>query len=73
VVPAAEAGSGLRVLIGGVTATQVDFSTALASKLPEFMAVVVVLAFLLMLVFRSLVIPAMASVMNCCRSAPPSG
>ena len=65
VVPAAEAGSGLHVLIGGVTPTQVDFSTALASKLPAFVAVVVILAFLLlMLVFRSLVIPAVASVMN---------
>jgi putative drug exporter of the RND superfamily len=65
VVPAAEAGSGLDVLIGGTTATQVDFSSALASKLPLFIAVVVILAFLLlMLVFRSLVIPAMASVMN---------
>jgi putative drug exporter of the RND superfamily len=65
VVPAAEAGSGLHVLIGGVTATRVDFSGAFASKLPLFIAVVVILAFLLlMLVFRSLVIPAMASVMN---------
>jgi putative drug exporter of the RND superfamily len=65
VVSAAEAGSGLHVLIGGVTATQVDFSDGLARKLPFFIAIVVVLAFiLLMLVFRSLVIPAMASVMN---------
>jgi RND superfamily putative drug exporter len=65
VVPAAEAGSGLDVLIGGTTATQVDFSEGLASKLPFFIAIVVVLAFvLLMLVFRSLVIPAMASVVN---------
>jgi putative drug exporter of the RND superfamily len=65
VVPTAQAGSGLDVLIGGVTATQVDFSKALARKLPEFMAVVVLLAFLLLvLVFRSLLIPAMASVMN---------
>jgi putative drug exporter of the RND superfamily len=65
VVPAAEAGSGLNVLIGGVTAAQVDFSDALASKLPLFVAVVVTLAFLLLvLVFRSLLIPALASVMN---------
>ena len=65
VLPAAEAGTGLHVLVGGVTATQVDFSGALAGKLPAFIAVVVVLAFLLlMLVFRSLVIPAIASVMN---------
>jgi RND superfamily putative drug exporter len=65
VVPPAEASTGLHVLIGGVTPTQVDFSKALADKLPLFVAVVVVLAFLvLMLVFRSLVIPAVASVMN---------
>jgi putative drug exporter of the RND superfamily len=65
VVPKAEAGSDLHVLIGGVTATQVDFSKALARKLPAFIAVVVILAFLLlMLVFRSLVIPAVALVMN---------
>jgi RND superfamily putative drug exporter len=65
VVPEAEAGSGLHVLIGGVTPTEVDFSQALASKLPLFMAVVVILAFvLLILVFRSLVIPAVASMMN---------
>jgi RND superfamily putative drug exporter len=65
VVPAAEAGSGLHVLIGGATPTEVDFSQALASRLPAFVAVVVILAFvLLMLVFRSLVVPAMASAMN---------
>ncbi len=65
VLPAAEAGSGLHVLIGGATAIQVDFSAALAARLPGFVAVVVILAFLLlMLVFRSLVIPLMASVMN---------
>ena len=64
-VPAAEAGRGLHVLIGGPTASQVDFSGALARKLPAFIAVVVILAFLLlMLVFRGLVIPLMASVMN---------
>ncbi|HUA49706.1 MAG TPA: MMPL family transporter [Solirubrobacteraceae bacterium] len=65
VVPEGEAGSDLHILVGGATATQVDFSKALARKLPAFIAVVVILAFLLlMLVFRSLVIPAMASVMN---------
>jgi putative drug exporter of the RND superfamily len=65
VVPEAEAGSGLNVLIGGATPIEVDFSDDLASKLPLFIAVVVILAFLLlMLVFRSLMIPVMASVMN---------
>jgi RND superfamily putative drug exporter len=65
VVPKAEAGSSVQVLIGGATAGGVDFAGVLSSKLPQFIAVVVVLAFiLLMLVFRSLLIPAIASVMN---------
>ncbi len=65
IIPAAEAGSGLHVLVGGVTAADDDFSAILASKLPLFIAVVVVLAFLLLMaVFRSLLIPAVASVMN---------
>jgi putative drug exporter of the RND superfamily len=65
VVPQAERGTGLHVLIGGATAEQTDFSQILSSKLPQFVAVVVVLAFLLlMLVFRSFLIPVVASVMN---------
>ena len=65
VVPQAERGTDLHVLIGGATAEQTDFSQILSSKLPEFVAVVVVLAFLLlMLVFRSVLIPVVASVMN---------
>ena len=65
VIPSAEAGSGLHVLVGGATAGGDDFSAVLASKLALFIAVVVVVAFLLlMLVFRSLLIPAVASVMN---------
>jgi RND superfamily putative drug exporter len=64
-IPAAESGSGLHVLVGGVTAANDDFSAILASKLALFIAVVVVLAFLLLMaVFRSLLIPAVASVMN---------
>jgi putative drug exporter of the RND superfamily len=65
VIPAAQAGTGVTVLVGGVTATQNDFAHVLSSKLPLFIAVVVVLAFLLLMaVFRSLLIPAVASVMN---------
>lgn len=65
VIPAKERGTGLDVLVGGATAEQTDFAHILSSKLPQFVAVVVVLAFLLlMLVFRSLLIPAIASVMN---------
>ena len=65
VIPKAEAGTGMTVLVGGPTAIQTDFSHILSSKLPLFVAVVVILAFLLLMaVFRSLVIPLVASVMN---------
>jgi RND superfamily putative drug exporter len=57
--------SGLRVLIGGQTAIFDDFSTVLSNKLPLFIGVVVLLSFLLLTaVFRSLLIPAMAALMN---------
>ncbi|MEA2445807.1 MAG: putative drug exporter of the superfamily, partial [Thermoleophilales bacterium] len=53
------------VSIGGSTASTVDMSSVLSSKLPLFVLVVVGLAlFLLAVVFRSLVIPAKAAVMN---------
>jgi len=65
IVPSAEAGSGLRVLVGGATAEQTDFAHILSAKLPQFVAVVVILAFiLLMLVFRSVLIPLVAAIMN---------
>ncbi|HEX3621440.1 MAG TPA: MMPL family transporter [Acidimicrobiales bacterium] len=65
VIPKAEAGSGVKVLVGGATAIGTDFSRILSSKLPLFVGVVVVLAFvLLMAVFRSLLIPLIASIMN---------
>jgi RND superfamily putative drug exporter len=65
VVPRASAGTGLHVLIGGQTAIFADFAHVLSSKLALFIGVVVVLSFLLLTaVFRSLVIPAMAAVMN---------
>jgi RND superfamily putative drug exporter len=65
VLPAAEAGTGAHILVGGQTAIFDDFSHVLSRKLPLFIGVVVLLSFLLLMaVFRSLVIPAMASVMN---------
>ena len=65
VVPAATKGTGLTVLVGGTTAIFEDFSHILSAKLPLFIGVVVVLSFLLlMVVFRSLVIPLTAAVMN---------
>jgi RND superfamily putative drug exporter len=65
VVPAAERGTGLHVLVGGQTAIFDDFAHVLSRKLPLFIAVVVGLSFLLLMaVFRSLVIPLTAAVMN---------
>jgi RND superfamily putative drug exporter len=65
VVPPVEARTGMSVYIGGVTAGSVDFATTLGHKLPLFIGVVVLLsALLLMVVFRSLVIPLQAALMN---------
>jgi RND superfamily putative drug exporter len=65
VIPPIEQRTGARVYVGGATAAQVDFSHILASKLPLFIGVVIALAALLLLVvFRSLVIPLQAAVMN---------
>jgi RND superfamily putative drug exporter len=64
VVPAAEQGQ-VNVLVGGSTAIGIDFSKVLSDKLPLFIGIVVLLSFLLLMaVFRSLVIPLMAAVMN---------
>ncbi|HWW90557.1 MAG TPA: MMPL family transporter [Solirubrobacteraceae bacterium] len=65
VLPGATAGQHLTVYVGGQTALSDDYAAQLESKLPMFVAIVVVLSFLLlMVVFRSLVIPATAAVMN---------
>jgi RND superfamily putative drug exporter len=64
VVPKAT-GAGLAVSIGGATASTVDFGDVLASKLPLFIGVVIGLSLLLLaVVFRSLLIPAKAAVLN---------
>jgi putative drug exporter of the RND superfamily len=65
VVPSVESQTGMTVYVGGVTAGAVDFANVLGHKLPLFIGVVVLLsALLLMIVFRSLVIPLQAAVMN---------
>jgi RND superfamily putative drug exporter len=64
-IPAATSGTGVHVLVGGQEAIVVDFTKVLTAKLPLFVALVVALSFLLlMLVFRSLLIPLTAAVMN---------
>jgi RND superfamily putative drug exporter len=65
VVPPLEQRTGARVEIGGFTASNEDFSDVVAGKLPLFVGVVVLLsALLLMVVFRSVVIPIKAALMN---------
>jgi putative drug exporter of the RND superfamily len=65
VLPAVERTTSTTVLVGGPTANQIDFVSTLSAKLPVFIAVVVLLAaLLLMVVFRSVVIPIQAAVMN---------
>ncbi len=65
VLPTVKARTGVPVLVGGFTAGSIDFSRVLSSKLPLFIGLVVVLsALLLMVMFRSLVIPLQAALMN---------
>jgi len=65
VAPPLEKQTGAKILIGGFTAGSIDFSHVLSSKLPLFIGIVVVLsALLLFVIFRSLVIPIQAALMN---------
>ena len=65
VIPPLEAATGAQVFVGGSTATFIDFASVLSAKLWLFIAVVVLLsALLLLVVFRSLLIPLQAAVMN---------
>jgi RND superfamily putative drug exporter len=64
-IPPVASSTGMHVYVGGVTAGAVDFAAVLGKKLPLFIGVVVLLsALLLMVVFRSLVIPLQAAFMN---------
>ena len=64
VIPAAERGTTLHVYVSGITAIFGDFATVIGHKLPLFIGVIIGLGFLLLLAFRSLLIPATAAVMN---------
>jgi RND superfamily putative drug exporter len=73
-IPAAERGTSLRVYVGGVTATFADFATVVDGKLPWFLAAIIGLSFLLLvLAFRSVLIPATAAVMNLLAAAASFG
>jgi len=64
-LPQAVSGTNVAVYVGGTTAIFADFSRVLTSKLPLFIGLVVILSFLLLAaVFRSLIIPLTAALMN---------
>jgi RND superfamily putative drug exporter len=62
VVPGLEAETGATVLVAGATAAQIDMADKMGSALPVFMLLVIGLTFvLLMLVFRSVLVPLKAA------------
>ncbi len=65
VVPAAVEGSTLDVKITGSMATSMDFTSYLSQRVPIFVGAVLALSFvLLMVVFRSILVPVKAVIMN---------
>lgn len=65
VIPAAQNGSNLQVHVGGKTATDIDIAHALMSRLPLYLGLVAVLGFLLLvLAFRSLLLPLVGALSN---------
>ena len=65
VLPAATTGTGLDIAVAGGVAVGVDFTDYLSERLPYFFAAVLGLSFLLlMVVFRSLLVPLKAVIMN---------
>ena len=65
VLPAALDGPGARAHVGGLTAVFIDLSDTVARRLPVFVAAVVGLSFLLLMaVFRSVLVPLKAALMN---------
>jgi putative drug exporter of the RND superfamily len=64
-IPNATKGQGMSAFVGGTTAAYVDLADKITSKLPLVILVVAALSFLVLLLgFRSLLIPTQAAVMN---------
>lgn len=65
VLPPLEAGNNIDVKVTGTVAVNLDFSNYLASRLPLIFGAVLILSFLLLMaVFRSLLVPLKAVLMN---------
>ena len=64
-IPKATKGTDMTAHVGGQTAGYIDLAERISEKLPAMIAIVVGLSFIvLMLAFRSLVVPAKAAIMN---------
>ncbi|MEV7871289.1 MMPL family transporter [Streptomyces sp. NPDC088124] len=65
VLPPLERRTGAELLVGGATAATEDFAATVSARMPLFVAIVVGLsALLLLVVFRSLLIPLKAALLN---------
>src|SRR5690606_36155067 len=65
IVPAATGGTGVQAHVGGITAVFIDLSDLVADRLPWFIAAVVTMSvILLMVVYRSVLMPLNDSLMN---------
>ena len=65
VIPAAVKGTSMTAYVDGETAGYIDLATKISDKLPSVIAIVVGLAFLLLLIaFRSIVVPLTSALMN---------
>jgi RND superfamily putative drug exporter len=65
VLPDIEDGLGSQVLVTGITASSIDSSEHMAERMPYFFLAVLALSFLLLLVvFRSVLVPLKAVIMN---------
>jgi RND superfamily putative drug exporter len=74
VIPRYAHGTTLRVYVGGLTATFDDLAAVTSAKLPWLLAAIVGFSFLLLvLAFRSLLIPATTAVMNLLAAAASFG
>jgi RND superfamily putative drug exporter len=65
VIPSADKGTDMKADVGGSTAGYIDLASRISEKLPLQILVVILLSFvLLILAFRTAIIPAQAAVMN---------
>jgi RND superfamily putative drug exporter len=74
VIPRYAHGTTMRVYVGGLTATFADLAAVTSAKLPWLLAAIVGFGFLLLvLAFRSLLIPAISAVINLLAAAAAFG